>query len=91
MNYISENADGSEAQEGQQEPVDLNSRTQKFTICNRICGWTVKTWILTFLKTALYLRTTKIIKPSELKKGDSVRLIKKDDEQAGDAYIIFVE
>jgi len=39
---------------------DLNSRTQKFTICNRICGWTVKTWILTFLKTALYLRTTKL-------------------------------
>jgi len=39
---ISENADGSEAQEGQQEPVDLNSRTQKFTICNRICGWTVR-------------------------------------------------
>jgi len=35
-----------------------------------------KTWILTFLKTALYLRTTNY-KPSELKKGDSVRLIKK--------------
>jgi len=46
---------------------------------------------INLLKNSIILKDNKIIKPSELKKGDSVRLIKKDDEQAGDAYIIFVE
>jgi len=39
---------------------DLNSRTQKFTICNRICGWTVKDMDINLLKNSIILKDTKL-------------------------------
>ncbi|ABN53150.1 MAG TPA: S-layer homology domain-containing protein [Hungateiclostridium thermocellum] len=88
---ISENADGSEAQEGQQEPVGFKLQNSKVYDLQSHMWVDGKDMDINLLKNSIILKDNKIIKPSELKKGDSVRLIKKDDEQAGDAYIIFVE
>ncbi|HOJ12036.1 MAG TPA: hypothetical protein PK733_15800 [Clostridiales bacterium] len=46
---------------------------------------------LKLLKNSIILKDGKEIKPSDLKKGDSVRVIKKDKTKTGDTYIIFVE
>ncbi len=43
------------------------------------------------LKNSLILKNNKKINPSDLKKGDSVRVLKKDNAVTGDAYIIIVE
>ncbi len=43
------------------------------------------------LKNSLILKNNKKINPSDLKKGDSLRILKKDNAVTGDAYIIIVE
>lgn len=43
------------------------------------------------LENSLILKNNKIIKPSDLKKGDSIRVLKKDAATTGDAYIVIVE
>lgn len=43
------------------------------------------------LPNSLILKNNKKINPSELKKGDSLRILKKDNAVTGDAYIIIVE
>ncbi len=43
------------------------------------------------LKNSLILRNNKKINASDLKKGDSLRILKKDNAVTGDAYIIIVE
>ncbi|NSW91650.1 MAG: hypothetical protein HPY74_13430 [Firmicutes bacterium] len=46
---------------------------------------------LRILKNSLILKNDKEIKPSALKNGDKVRIIKKDKAGTGDAYVIIVE
>ena len=46
---------------------------------------------LNILKNSIILKNNKIAKPSDLKKGDKVRVIRKDGSATGDAYIIMVE
>jgi hypothetical protein len=46
---------------------------------------------LNILENSIVLKENRIVKPSELEKGDKVRVIKKDESLTGDAYIIFVE
>lgn len=43
------------------------------------------------LKNSIILKDGKEIKPSELKKGDNIRILKKDKSAEGEAYIIIVE
>ncbi len=43
------------------------------------------------LKNSLILKNNKKINPSDLKKGDSLRILKKDNAVTGDAYIIIAE
>jgi len=45
---------------------------------------------LNIMKNTVILKNNQIIKPSELKKGDRIRVIKKDDDESSDAYIIIV-
>jgi hypothetical protein len=37
------------------------------------------------------LKNNKAVKPSEITKGDTLRVYKKGNSQDGDAYIVFVE
>ena len=46
---------------------------------------------LDLLKNTIVLKKGEVIEPSELKNGDTVRVIKKDNGLTGDAYIMFVE
>lgn len=46
---------------------------------------------LNLLKSSIIVRGSEVIKPSDLKPGDRVRVIRKDDSEAGDAYIVIVE
>ncbi|OPZ84117.1 MAG: hypothetical protein BWY74_04292 [Firmicutes bacterium ADurb.Bin419] len=50
-----------------------------------------ETMNLGILTNSIILKENRIAKPSDLEKGDKVRVIKKDDSDDGDAYIIFVE
>ncbi|MFZ5989958.1 MAG: S-layer homology domain-containing protein [Bacillota bacterium] len=50
-----------------------------------------KDMTLNILKNSIILKNNSIAKPSDLKKGDKVRVIKKESNETGDAYIIFVE
>jgi len=43
------------------------------------------------LTNTLIIKNNKRINPSELKKGDKVRVLKKDNSASGDAYIVIVE
>lgn len=43
------------------------------------------------LTNSLILKNNKKINPSDLKKGDSIRVLKKDNAVIGDAYIVIVE
>lgn len=43
------------------------------------------------LTNSIIIKNNKRISPSELKKGDKVRVLKKDTSAAGDAYIVIVE
>ena len=47
--------------------------------------------ILNILRNSIVLKNNKVAEPSELEKGDSIRVIKRDNTAAGDAYIIFAE
>lgn len=44
-----------------------------------------------FLENTLVLKNNKRINPSELKKGDNIRVLKKDNSITGEAYVIIVE
>ena len=46
---------------------------------------------LTLLKNSIVIKEGKVINASELKKGDRIRAIKKDNTTTGEAYILFVE
>ncbi|NLD49928.1 MAG: S-layer homology domain-containing protein, partial [Clostridiaceae bacterium] len=46
---------------------------------------------LTILVNSIILKNNRIVKPSELEKGDNIRVVKKDTGKTGEAYIIFVE
>ena len=46
---------------------------------------------LNILKNSIILKDNKIAQPSDLKKGDQVRVLRKDDTLTGDAYIVIVE
>ncbi|MCX7921155.1 MAG: S-layer homology domain-containing protein [Clostridia bacterium] len=50
-----------------------------------------KDMTLKILTNSIIIKDKKIAKPSDLKKGDRVRIIKKDEKDTGDAYIIMVE
>lgn len=64
---------------------------------SKIYDSTKKMWVdkkditLNILENSIILKENRIAKPSDLEKGDKVRVIKKDDSLTGDAYIIFVE
>jgi len=46
---------------------------------------------LNILKNSIILKNNAVVKPSAIVKGDSIRVIKKDGSETGDAYIIIVE
>jgi len=46
---------------------------------------------LGILGNSIVIKGNSIIRPADLKKGDRIRAIKNDSNEAGDAYIIFVE
>ncbi|HHW48315.1 MAG TPA: S-layer homology domain-containing protein, partial [Clostridiaceae bacterium] len=54
--------------------------------------WTNKNEMeLNILKNSIILRGNTILEPSDIKKGDTVRVIKVDNSISGDAFIIIVE
>ncbi len=46
---------------------------------------------LTLLSNSLIIKNNQRIKPSDLQKGDKLRILKRDNTPAGDAYIVIVE
>lgn len=74
--------------------------TQPNIIALRNCKYydaTTHLWVdmkdssLNLLTNSLVLKNNKKINPSELKKGDKIRVLKKDKTIVGDAYVIIVE
>ncbi|WP_265446522.1 S-layer homology domain-containing protein [Acetivibrio straminisolvens] len=88
---VSENEGDSEAVEGQQEPQGFKLQNAKVYDSQLHMWIDSKELEITLLKNSIILKNNSIVKPSELKKGDSIRLIKKDGNRTGDAYIIFVD
>ncbi|HOM02228.1 MAG TPA: S-layer homology domain-containing protein [Acetivibrio sp.] len=87
----SENSENSETAQGQQEPEGFILHNSKVYDSQSHMWKDSKDLEINLLKNSIIVKNNKILKPSELKKGDSIRLIKKDGDQTGDAYIIFVE
>jgi hypothetical protein len=46
---------------------------------------------LNILQNSIILKDNMIVQARDIAKGDKVRLIKKDESETGDAYIIFIE
>lgn len=74
-----------------QEPTGLKLKNVKlYDLNNRV--WTDgKDTTLSLLKNSIIFKGKQVLKPSELQKGDRIRVLKKDNTQTGDAYIIIVE
>lgn len=74
-----------------QEPTGIKMRNAKvYDVTTHM--WTdSKDMTLNLLKNSIILKDNKIAKPSDLKKGEQVRVIKKDEKETGDAYIVIVE
>ncbi|MHB8065465.1 MAG: hypothetical protein ACYDG2_23100, partial [Ruminiclostridium sp.] len=79
---------------------DGTQLTQPNTIGLRNCKYynaTTHLWVsmkdssLGLLTNSLVIKNNKNINPSELKKGDKIRVLKKDNTISGDAYIVIVE
>lgn len=87
------NADDAEGEIEEEQEEIYGFKLQKGKVYDaRLHMWVdSKDMELTLLKNSIILKNNSIVKPSELRKGDSIRLIKKDSNETGDAYIIFVE
>ncbi|RXE58910.1 S-layer homology domain-containing protein [Acetivibrio mesophilus] len=88
---MGENADDSTAEEGQKEPDGFILRKAKVYDVQSHTWKDIKDLEITLLKNSIILKNNSILKPSELRKGDNIRIIKKDSNETADAYIIFVE
>lgn len=82
------------------EIYELNGEGEptEFTILNaKVYNPTTYMWEnskdmkLNILPDSIVLKDNKIAEAKDIEKGDKVRIIKKDDSETGDAYIIFVE
>lgn len=74
-----------------QEPTGLKLRDAKAYDLATYTWTGIGETTLTLLQNSIILKDGIIVKPSELKKGDRLRVIKKDATTQGEAYIIIVE
>jgi hypothetical protein len=84
---------GSEGEEGteQGEAQGLVLRNVRVLNPNSYLWTDGQDMSLGILKNSIVLKDNRIASPSELKKGDNVRIIKNENNDSGDAYIIIVE
>jgi len=55
-------------------------------------SWTISNDLtVNLLNNTIILKNNKLIKPSDLRKGDRLRIIKSENTETGDAYIVMVE
>ncbi|MCR4435318.1 MAG: S-layer homology domain-containing protein [Clostridiales bacterium] len=74
-----------------QEPTGIKLKNVKTYDLSSYLWKDGKEMTLNLLKNTLILKGDSAIKASKLQKGDTVRILKKDSTQTGDAYIILVE
>lgn len=74
-----------------EEPTGIKLRDAKAYDTTKYIWADSKDITLNILKNSVILKNNKAIKPSELTKGDILRVYKKGNGEDGDAYIIFVE
>ncbi len=86
-------AGGTVDEEGVQlsEPNNITMRNCKYYDAATHLWVSMKDSSLNLLTNSLILRNNERINPSELKKGDKIRVLKKDKAITGDAYIVIVE
>lgn len=73
------------------EPTGIKlTDTQIFDTTNFIWNDSIE-MTLSILNNSIILKDNKIAKPSDLEKGDLIRVLKKDDTETGDVYIIIVD
>jgi len=73
------------------EPNNIALRNCKYYDATKHLWVTMNDSSLNLLTNSLILKNNKKINPSELKKGDKIRVLKKDKTITGDAYIVIVE
>lgn len=73
------------------EPTAINIRKAKVYDLTTHMWVDSKDMTIGILKNSIVLRDNKVASPTELQKGDQVRVIKKDNTVSGDGYIIIVE
>lgn len=73
------------------QPNNITMRNCKYYNASTHLWVNMKDSSLNLLTNSLVLRNNEKISPSELKKGDKVRVLKKDNTTTGDAYIVIVE
>jgi hypothetical protein len=73
------------------EPTAIKVKTAKVYDVTTHLWVDSKDMTLNILKNTIILKDNKATNPSALKKGDQIRVIKKDNIETGDGYIIIVE
>lgn len=73
------------------EPDTIKLRSVKLYNPTSYVWENIKELELGILKNSIILKNGSAIKPSDIRTGDSIRVIKKDGSLTGDAYIIMVE
>ncbi|AEY64600.1 S-layer homology domain-containing protein [Clostridium sp. BNL1100] len=90
---VNSTAGGTLAEDGSvvQEPQSIILKNCRYYNTSAHLWVTMGDSNFNILKNSLILRNNKKINASDLKKGDSLRILKKDNAVTGDAYIIIVE
>ncbi len=74
-----------------EQPNELKLRNAFIFDTSQYLWTSINDMTVNLLNNTIILKNDKIIKPSELKKGDRLRIIKGESNETGDAYIIIVE
>lgn len=73
------------------QPTGIALRNCKYYDTTKFLWVNMKDSKYNLLTNSLIIKNNKRINPSELKKGDKIRVLKKDTTTTGDAYIVIVE
>ena len=90
---VSEMTGGTIGEEGTvlEEPTGLSVRNAMLYDMTLNIWVQSKDMVLNILKNSIVIKDNKIVKPSDLRKYDHIRAIKKENTNSGDAFIIIVE
>ena len=74
-----------------EQPKTIELRNCRYYDATKLMWVSMKDSTLNLLTNTLILKNNERINPSELKKGDKIRVLKKDNAITGDTYIVIVE